>query len=139
MTLQLLVFIVVTGILLVVAAVHFTGGGETARIESEQRAVSRFNADFPEDKIINVWRAEDGATAILAFNGGAGIIRVIGDKLITRRIPDHSVAVSRKGRELALSLNERIWRGCVVHLTNEAEAAECEAALLKYQAKERAV
>lgn len=129
MNLPILVLIVLAGIALVVAAVHFSGGSSMLRIDNAQQAIARFNADFPEDDIVHVWRAEDALTAVLLFKGGAGLVRSIGDKLITRRIPDHAASVSRMGRELTVKLNERIWRGCVMTLPDEADAAACEAAL----------
>jgi hypothetical protein len=138
MSLPLLVFIVVTGISLVVAAVHFTGGSAVLRIGSDEQAIARFEADFPEDKIERVWRAEDGMAAVLSFKAGAGIVSAIGDKLITRRIPDHAVSVSRTGRELTINLNERIWRGCVMMFPGEADAIACEAALNRSLSKEKA-
>jgi hypothetical protein len=138
MSLPLLVIIVVTGISLVVAAVHYSGGSAVLRIDSERQVIDRFNADFPEDKIEQVWRAEDAMTAVLAFERGAGIVRAIGDKLITRRIPDHAVSVSRQGKDVTLGLNERIWRGCKITLPTEPDAIKCEAALNQSQLREKA-
>ena len=138
MSLPVLVLIVVAGIALVVAAVHFTGGSALARIGDERQAVDRFNADFPEDEIEQVWRAEDGMTVVLSFRGGAGIVRAVGDKLITRRIPGHAASVSRQGRGLTIKLDERIWRGCVMTFPVEADAVACEAALNLTQMERKA-
>ena len=137
MNLPILVLIVVVGIALVVAAVHFSGGSALARIDDERQAIARFNADFPEDEIEQVWRAENGMTAVLSFRSGAGIVRAVGDKLITRRLPDHAASVSRTGRELTIKLNERIWRGCVMTLPEVADAVVCEDALKRILVEEK--
>lgn len=49
MSLPVLVALVVFGIALSVAAVHFTGGTRTATLADADQALSRFAQDFPDE------------------------------------------------------------------------------------------
>ena len=50
MSLPVLVVLVVFGIALSVAAVHFTGGTTTATLAGADQALARFAEDFPDEK-----------------------------------------------------------------------------------------
>ena len=50
MSLPVLVALVVVGIALSVAAVHFTGGTTIATLANADQALARFAEDFPDEK-----------------------------------------------------------------------------------------
>ncbi|WP_256750570.1 hypothetical protein [Mesorhizobium sp. Mes31] len=85
MSLPVLVAIVVLGIALSVAAVHFTGGSKTAALAGPDQALTRFAEDFPDDIATRVRLTADARTAFLDIGQGRiGIVHGIGDCFLTR-------------------------------------------------------
>jgi len=76
MSLPVLVAIVVLGIALSVAAVHFTGGSKTATLIDPDQASRRFAEDFPKDRSKRDDQCNGGqhrANAVLeCFQNGRG-------------------------------------------------------------------
>ncbi|CCV07398.1 conserved exported hypothetical protein [Mesorhizobium metallidurans STM 2683] len=62
MSLPVLVALVVFGIALSVAAVHFTGGTRTATLAGADQALRRFAQDFPDEAAAAIRLTKDGVS-----------------------------------------------------------------------------
>jgi hypothetical protein len=114
MSLPILVAIVVVGISLTVAAVHFTGGGKLAVMSDGQEALRIFARDHPEETATIVHLTADRRAAFLALPGSrTGIVRGIGDRYLTRVVTPCDVkAVARNGPGIvSIHLRDFTWRG----------------------------
>ncbi|MEZ5811303.1 MAG: hypothetical protein R3D45_07790 [Rhizobiaceae bacterium] len=114
MPLEILALLVVVGVGGVVLAVHLSGGTVSATLASQKEAVGRFHLDFAETAVDwTVITAERDAAFLALKNGGAGIVRAIGDCYLTRYLsPGSRFACERKGETgLSLDLDDISWRG----------------------------
>jgi hypothetical protein len=113
MSLPVLVAIVAIGIMLAVAAVHFTGGSKQASISSESEALQRFLLDFPAEKVEAVRVTSDGQAAFISLYGAStGIVGVIGDKFLTRIVSARDVrSLTLAGSTVSIRFRDFTWRG----------------------------
>ncbi|MDH6229707.1 hypothetical protein M2281_000279 [Mesorhizobium soli] len=114
MSLPVLIAIVVVGIALCVAAVHFTGGSKQATLAAEDDAMRRFGEDFPDETIFRVRLTEDRRTAFLVLDGNrTGIVQTIGDRFLTRIITPPDIDSIEFGRSAKLSIRFKdfTWGG----------------------------
>ena len=124
MSLPILVMLVVFGIGGGVLAIHLTGGSVPARLSSPEQAFARFAEDFPDLAASEIVLSESGNAAFLHFlSGEAGLVHVIGDRFITRKLgrPD-VLACAAKGRDLSLTLDDFTFPGGVWHFAGAADA-----------------
>ncbi|RWM08442.1 MAG: hypothetical protein EOR72_28180 [Mesorhizobium sp.] len=131
MGLPVLVVLVVLGIALSVAAVHFAGGTTTATLAGADQALARFAEDFPDEK--------PGAMRLTADNHAAfvdlgpqrcGIVHSIGDCFLTRIVtPNEILTVTREGNVVSLRLNDFTWKGGSFLFVGEADARAVAATL----------
>ncbi len=86
MTLALLAILVVVGVSLVVALVHFSGGSVTATITDDYSALERFMADFPDIEAPLVFLSRDRKTALVlnSRSNQIGLVTTMGANLVTR-------------------------------------------------------
>ncbi len=112
-SLPILVVMVVVGISMAVAAVHFTGGSRTIRLADVEQALDRFALDFPEIKAGAVQLTENGDTAFIdVTNGDVGIVHAVGDRFLTRIVtPAEIDLASLDNKVLTLRLKDFTWRG----------------------------
>ncbi|MDX8523815.1 hypothetical protein RFM68_04780 [Mesorhizobium sp. MSK_1335] len=131
MSLPVLVFLVVFGIALSVAAVHFTGGTTTARLAGADQALARFAEDFPDEKPGTVRLTVDHHAAFLDLGPQrCGIVQGIGDCFLTRIVTPHDIlALAREGNVVSLKLNDFTWKGGKFAFADEAGALAVVAAL----------
>ncbi|MCA0057625.1 MULTISPECIES: type II secretion system protein [unclassified Mesorhizobium] len=125
MSLPVLVVIVVFGIALSVAAVHFTGGSRKARLADAEQARERFAEDFPDEPAAAIHLTSDGRTAFLELGRGRlGIVHAIGDRFLTRIVtPRDVLARSDDGAgTIALRLADFTWKGGHFTFANAADA-----------------
>ena len=114
MSLPVLVAIVVLGIALSVAAVHFTGGSKTATLAGADQALCRFAEDFPDEVAIAIRLTADAKTAFLDLGRGRiGIVHSIGDCFLTRIVTAGDVAVSNSDETntILMRLTDFTWKG----------------------------
>lgn len=114
MSLPVLVAIVVFGIALSVAAVHFTGGSRQAELAGGDQALRRFAEDFPDETMGKVRLTADGRTAFLDLgNERVGIVHGVGDCFLTRIVTRHDVVTleAAEANTIALRLADFTWRG----------------------------
>ena len=114
MSLPVLVAIVVLGIALSVAAVHFTGGSKTAALAGPDQALTRFAEDFPDDIATRVRLTADARTAFLDIGQGRiGIVHGIGDCFLTRIVTPRDVTalVAEGAGVVSFRLADFTWKG----------------------------
>jgi hypothetical protein len=113
MSLLVLVAIVAVGIVLAVAAVHFTGGSRQAGISSEDEALQRFLLDFPAENAGAVRVTSDGKAAFISLHGsGTGIVGVIGDKFLTRIVSSRDIKrLTLAGNTVSIRFRDLTWQG----------------------------
>lgn len=131
MSLPVLVVLVVVGIALSVAAVHFTGGTTTATLAGKDQALARFAVDFPDEQPGVVRFTVDSRSAFLDLGPGrCGIVQSIGDCFLTRIVtPQDVLAHASDGKALSLRLNDFTWKGGRFVFADEAAARAIAAAL----------
>ncbi|MGX5801938.1 hypothetical protein ACWGS9_11905 [Bradyrhizobium sp. Arg314] len=131
MSLPVLVVLVVFGIALSVAAVHFTGGTTTATLATADQALARFAEDFPDEKPGVVRLTADNQAAFLELGPQrCGIVQSIGDCFLTRIVTPHDIlALAREGDVVSLKLNDFTWKGGRFVFADEAGAVAVAAAL----------
>lgn len=113
-SLPVLVVMVVVGISMAVAAVHFTGGSRAARLIDARQALDRFAEDFPDLRPETVQLTENGDTAFIELaDGHMGIVRAIGDRFLTRVVTPDEIELAKLdgGNVLTLHLKDFTWRG----------------------------
>lgn len=106
------------GIAFVVLANRLITGARTAHIEGREAAMARFRLDFPEFECDAALISDDLKTALLTpeqpVGNAIGLVRVMGDKLITRMLVPGTIARARldgegdhnSGPALDLRLND---------------------------------
>ena len=131
MSLPVLVAIVAVGIILAVAAVHFTGGSRQASISSEDEALQRFLLDFPAEKAEAVRVTSDGKAAFIPLYGsGTGIVGVIGDKFLTRIVSARDIrSLKLAGSTVSIRFRDFTWPGGEFVFAEPAAAREIAEAL----------
>lgn len=132
MSLPLLVAIVVIGISLTVAAVHFTGGSKVASIDDEAEARGIFARDFPDERPHSVEITRDRQSAFLALPGGrTGIVQSFGDGYFTRIATPTDVAALalRDPATVSLRFRDFTWTGGHFAFADTAAAAAVAQAL----------
>lgn len=104
----MLAALVVVGVGLIVAAIHFTGGSRGASIASEEQVRARFAADYPNVQISGVVVTADRRSALLeTADGRTGLVHAVGAKFLTRLLGPRDVAVVRPEGDTVLTV--RFW------------------------------
>ncbi|RVC48013.1 MAG: hypothetical protein EOS65_20915 [Mesorhizobium sp.] len=132
MSLPILVALVVFGIALSVAAVHFTGGTTTATLTGTDQALQRFAEDFPDEKPAVVRLTADRRAAFLELGPArAGIVSSIGDCFLTRIVTPRDILALTVDDQLSISIrpNDFTWQGGRFAFADEADAKAVAAAL----------
>jgi hypothetical protein len=113
MSLPVLVVLVVFGIALSVAAVHFSGGTTTATLAGADQALARFAEDFPDERPGAVRLTADGHAAFLDLGPArCGIVQSIGDCFLTRIVtPRDVLALTTEGNAVAVRIDDFTWKG----------------------------
>ncbi|TPL06454.1 hypothetical protein FJ938_13340 [Mesorhizobium sp. B2-4-14] len=125
MSLPVLTAIVILGIALSVAAVHFTGGSKTATLAGADQALSRFAEDFPDEAATTVRLTADAKTAFLDLGRGRiGIVHGIGDHFLTRVVTPLDVKMSGadEANTILLRLADFTWKGGRFRFAGAADA-----------------
>lgn len=136
MSLPILVAIVVFGIALSVAAVHFTGGSKTATLIDAEHARGRFADDFPDELVASVRLTGDNRTAFLDLGRGrTGIVHSVGDCFLTRMVTSGDIAAldSVDPSSISLRLADFTWKGGRF-VFSDADDADAVMAALKPRA-----
>lgn len=113
-SLPVLGVMVVVGIAMAVAAVHFTGGSRTTRLADARSAVERFAVDFPDLRAGAVQLTENGDTAFIELaDGHIGIVHAVGDRFLTRIVTPAEIELAKLDGHtvLTLRLKDFTWRG----------------------------
>lgn len=91
--LPILLGLVVGGLTVTTAALHWMGWSETATLESAEAAAARFALDHPDHTVAEVVLADDGSAALLALEaGGIGLVTAMGDRFVVRTLQRGSLS-----------------------------------------------
>ncbi|TJV39201.1 MAG: hypothetical protein E5Y02_26750 [Mesorhizobium sp.] len=141
MSLPVLVVLVVFGIALSVAAVHFTGGSRTAMLAGADQALNRFAEDFPDEVAAKVQLTADARTAFLDIGRGRiGIVHSVGDCFLTRIVTasDVSVSDSDETNTILMRLADFTWKGGSFRFASAGDAQALMNALGAHQSNSTA-
>jgi hypothetical protein len=94
----------VVGVAAVIALTWAVGWGKRARIASLEAASARFHADFPAAEIKGGVVGKDGRAALLELGEEFGLVTVLGDELVTRKLRANELALKRGEDGLVLEL-----------------------------------
>jgi hypothetical protein len=135
-----LVVLVVVGIALSVAAVHFTGGTTTATLADADQALARFAEDFPDEKPGAVWLTADRHSAFLELAPlRCAIVQSIGDCFLTRIVAPHDIrALASEANVVSFKLDDFTWKGGRFAFADEAGARAVAAALRNHDQMRKA-
>jgi hypothetical protein len=125
MSLPVLVVLVVFGIALSVAAVHFTGGSKTATLADPDQARRRFAEDFPDEVAKAVRLTADARTAFMDIGRGRiGIVHSIGDCFLTRIVTagDVTALTADNANTVSFRLADFTWKGGRFSFASGADA-----------------
>lgn len=125
MSLPVLVALVVVGISLVVAAVHFTGGSKVAAIVDEDHARRIFALDFPDESPADVMITSDRHSAFLPLPGRrVGMVQSFGDGFFTRVAGRKDIAtITLREQGLSIRFRDFTWTGGHFRFAEEGPAA----------------
>lgn len=103
MSLPVLAALVVIGVGLIVAAIHFTGGSRWASLDTPEAARERFAIDFPNLAIDRTCVTLDRRSAFLELsNGQVGLVHAVGAKFLTRLYGPIDIASLRRSGPSAI-------------------------------------
>ena len=107
MPLHILAILVVVGLAVIIAAVHFSGGSRAIAPMTAEQAKQRFMQDHQTFDLVDCHVADDGRTALVFSSDPrqGGVVLQMGDKLVTRRLDPALIASlvpSQKGLQLSL-------------------------------------
>lgn len=124
MSLPVLVALVVVGISLVVAAVHFTGGSKVAAMDDEDHARQIFALDFPDEKPGEVMITSDRHSAFLPLPGErCGMVQSFGDGFFTRIVGGKDIAsITLREQGLSIRFRDFTWTGGHFRFAEEGPA-----------------
>ena len=127
MSLGALVVVVAFGVLLVIGAVHYSGGSRQKETRDTGEAIMEFARAYPGEAIRSVTMTADGNACFLRLaDGKVGFLQAMGRHYVARLIMPGSVAVEpledRAGLKVTFH-DSTLKGGEYVFLSNE-EAAE---------------
>lgn len=97
MSLPVLAALVVIGVGMIVAAIHFTGGSRWASLDTPEAARERFAIDFPNLAIDRIHVTLDRRSAFLEVaDGRVGLVHAVGAKFLTRLYGPIDIASFRR-------------------------------------------
>lgn len=103
MSLPILAALVVIGVGMIVAAIHFTGGSRAASIDTAEAAVERFAIDYPDLSIGRTHVTLDRRSAILEVaDSRVGLVHAVGAKFLTRLYGPADVTSLRRSGQSAI-------------------------------------
>lgn len=114
MSLPILVVLVVVGITLTIAAVHFTGGSKVSIIRDGEHARRLFLADFPDEQPGRAVLTANSQSAFMQLSGGrTAIVQSFGDGFFTRIVAPSDIAQLglREPATVSIRFKDFTWTG----------------------------
>ena len=87
--------LIVGGVVVALAIIHLLGWSAPAEIADVEAAGTRFRLDHPDACPASGWVAADGRSALLELDEGVGLVVVLGDRTVVRRLGRGSLASVR--------------------------------------------
>ena len=125
MSLPVLAALVVIGVGMIVAAIHFTGGSRVALLATPDAARARFAIDFPSLAIVRTYVTLDRRSAFLEVaDGRAGLVHAVGAKFLTRLYGPADVTSLRRSGQSAVLIRfaDFTFPGARFEFENSADA-----------------
>lgn len=125
MSLPVLAALVVIGVGMIVAAIHFTGGSRGASLDTPEAARERFAIDFPSLAIGRTHVTIDRRSAFLEVaDGRVGLVHAVGAKFLTRLYGPVDVTSLRRSGESAVLIrfSDFTFPGARFEFENSADA-----------------
>lgn len=126
MDLGSLIFIVVIGIILVIAFVHYTGGSGESEDRDPGRAIMEYQRAYPDEAIRDACMTADGKASFFRLaSGKTGFIQSMGRHSVCRLIEPGAVTVTPlQGKPgLAVDFHETAFPGGDYVFRKQADAA----------------
>lgn len=127
MSLAILVPLVIVGVALIVATVHFSGLSRPAIVPQKPEELAPiFGLDYPLERVVAVAVDKPRQIAFLTLESGrTGVIQAFGDRYVTRvMVPADMASVATSGPTLMLKAHDFTWSGGSFRMQNDAVAAE---------------
>ncbi len=93
--LPILLTLIASGIACALLFTHLMGWSSAGQIDSSEAALARFQLDYPDAEPTDIWVASDGSSALLAVDGAVGLVTVLGDRTVVRRLGRGTIASVR--------------------------------------------
>lgn len=125
MSLPVLAALVVVGVGMIVAAIHFTGGSRGASLDTPGAARERFAIDFPNLAIGRTHVTLDRRSAFLELaDGRIGLVHAVGARFLTRLYGPMDVASLRRSGPSAILIrfSDFTFPGARFEFENAADA-----------------
>ena len=127
MSLGVLVVVVAFGVLMVIAAVHFTGGSRQTDTRDPGEAIMEFARAFPDEAIRSVTMTRDAKACFLRLaDGKVGFLQTMGRHYVARLIlPGTASVTPLEGQPgLKIKFHDSTLKGGEYVFQNSEEAAE---------------
>lgn len=125
MSLPVLAALVVIGVGMIVAAIHFTGGSRAASLDTPDAARARFAIDYPSLTIGRTYVTIDRRSAFLEVaDGRLGLVHAVGAKFLTRLYGPADVTSLRRSGQSAILVrfSDFTFPGARFEFENSADA-----------------
>lgn len=122
MSLPVLAMVVVVGLALIIGVVYLTGGSSSASLLTEQKARDWFNADLPNEVVVEVLLSDNEQSALLtlADPGKVGLIKTMGNMSVTRLVDGNSLKqITIVDDRLLLKLRDFTLRNVELKISDE--------------------
>ena len=124
MPLHILAILVVVGLTVIIAAVHFSGGSRAIAPLTAEQAMQRFKQDHQTFDLADCHVSDDGRTALVFAKdpNQGGLVLQMGDKLVTRKLDQGLVsALVRTDDGIQLALKDFTLPKVSISLAKEHE------------------
>lgn len=125
----------VLAVALLVGLNWLIGGWRALRLEDEAAAVSRYRQDYWDDAVSGTARDENGRAALMTLEGAdaIGLVALLGDKMVTRRLDRGMVKAATLDGEgrLVLMLADFVLPRVTLTLRSEQAARDWHGRLLR--------
>lgn len=127
MSLGVLVVVVAFGVILVIGAVHFTGGSRQRDTRDHGDAILEFSRAYPGEAIRSVVMTADGGASFMRLaSGKTGFLQAMGKHFVARLIEPQAVSVEPLDGQpgLKVAFHDSTLKGGDYLFASTEEAAE---------------
>ncbi len=116
-SLPVLIVMIIAGILVIVLAVHYTGGSKSGVLNRDEDVLARFEQDYPQKPVGKIYYTQGRHSAFFALpelqnepaatleEQATGLVHAMGAKFLTRILTPHDIQTIVKQGETGLRLH----------------------------------